>query len=211
MTGLETGIVRAACRLACVAVVAVGSGFASAAPKQGDATEAIRRANVRLGELLSSGAAPGSVAERDVAARLAVALRSVLDVGGLARRALAQHWGAMSQAERDDLVGTLQKLVERSYLDELRSHLAYEVDYTGETPQGEDVVVTTIVKAKRSGRTEKVAIDYLVHRDGERWRIEDVVVDDSSMVRNYRSQFNRIIAKEGVGGLLQRMHKKLRD
>jgi len=36
----------------------------------------------------------------------------------------------------------------------------------------------------------------------------DVVIDDVSMVRNYRKQFHDIIGKEGFDGLMSRLVKR---
>jgi ABC-type transporter MlaC component len=47
-----------------------------------------------------------------------------------------------------------------------------------------------------------------MHKDGT-WKTSDVVTDDVSMLENYRNQFNKIIGKEGVPGLIARMKKKL--
>ena len=41
----------------------------------------------------------------------------------------------------------------------------------------------------------------------EGWRIVDITVDGVSTVENYRSSFNRVIAKDGVEGLIQRLEK----
>jgi len=45
-----------------------------------------------------------------------------------------------------------------------------------------------------------------MQRQGETWRIVDIVVDDVSTVENYRSSFNRIIKKEGMDGLIARLN-----
>ena len=37
---------------------------------------------------------------------------------------------------------------------------------------------------------------------GERWMVYDVITDELSLVRNYRTQFQRIISGQGYDGLL---------
>ena len=34
----------------------------------------------------------------------------------------------------------------------------------------------------------------MLTKDGKRWVVEDIVIDEVSLVENYREQFNRIIA-----------------
>jgi phospholipid transport system substrate-binding protein len=53
-----------------------------------------------------------------------------------------------------------------------------------------------------------MSIDYVLHQSDSAWRVFDLVTDGVGLVQNYRSQFNKVIAKEGVAGLLERMRKK---
>ena len=68
--------------------------------------------------------------------------------------------------------------------------------------------VATEVRSAKSGRKQTMSIDYVLHENANAWRVFDLVTDGVGLVENYRSQFNKIIAKEGVTGLLDRMRKK---
>ena len=46
-------------------------------------------------------------------------------------------------------------------------------------------------------------------RVGNEWKVVDVATDGVSMVENYRSQFNRIITRDGWDELLTRMQRRL--
>jgi phospholipid transport system substrate-binding protein len=185
----------------------LSAGVAQAKP--GPASEAIRSANSRMRELLSAQAAPGSPAERRVATRVTTELRGLFDIGDLARRALVDHWDKMTPAQRTELVDTLRLIVERNYISQLRTNLEYEIDYRGEEPQGDEIVVKTAIKARRSGRPIEIPVEYVLHQKDGQWRAYDVITDGVSLLKNYRSQFNRIIAREGPSGLIQRMKAKL--
>lgn len=174
-------------------------GTASAGP----ATDAIRNANQRVRELLSTKG------DAKAASKITHELRDLFDIGDLAKRALADHWQEMSPSQRTQLVDTLRMIVERSYIAQLKSNLSYEVAYQGEEPKGGDVLVKTVIKAERSGRPVEIPVEYLLHPEGSGFRAYDVVTDDVSILKNYRSQFNRIIAKDGVDGLIKRMKAKL--
>ena len=41
------------------------------------------------------------------------------------------------------------------------------------------------------------------------WVVEDIVIDEVSLIDNYREQFNRIILKDGYRALLQKMADRL--
>lgn len=173
------------------------------------ATEEIRNANEKVRELLSTQVERGSDAERKNASKITHELRDLFDIGDLAKRALVDHWQEMTPAQRNSLVDTLRSIVERNYIAQLRSNLSYQTVYNGEEKQGDDVVVKTTIKAQRGGRPVEIGVDYRLRPEGNGWRVYDVVTDDVSILKNYRSQFNRIIGKEGIDGLIRRMKAKL--
>jgi ABC-type transporter MlaC component len=67
------------------------------------------------------------------------------------------------------------------------------------------------VRTKVIVPAENVDIDLnykLRVHDGE-WKIYDVIVDEASLVANYKYQFNSIITKHGYDELVSRMTRKL--
>ena len=58
----------------------------------------------------------------------------------------------------------------------------------------------------KGGRVD-IPVEYRVKRSNGEWRIYDLVVNNISMVRSYRVQFKEVIAKEGLGGLVNKLDK----
>jgi phospholipid transport system substrate-binding protein len=166
------------------------------------ATKTIQKANERLRELLAKK-------ETGIEAKVASELRGLFDIGDLTQRALVDHWAKMTVPQREAIVGTLRDIVEKNYLGQLKNNLEYEIGYVSEEPKGSDVIVKTVIKAKRQGRPIEIPVDYVLRQTKDGWRAYDVITDGVSILDNYRSQFNKIIAKEGVDGLIARMKKKL--
>jgi phospholipid transport system substrate-binding protein len=50
-----------------------------------------------------------------------------------------------------------------------------------------------------------------VRLKGDQWLVYDVVVEEVSLVSNYRSSYNEIIRQEGFDGLLVRLEDKIRE
>ncbi len=187
---------------ALAATLLLTTGLASA--QKSSATDAIRNANSRVRELLSTKGDTDKIAPR-----VTTELRGLFDIGDLARRALVDHWDKMTAAQRNELVETLRLIVERNYISQLRTNLTYEIAYTGEDASGDDKIVKTVIKAQRSGRPIEIPVDYVLHAEGGGWKAYDVVTDGVSLLKNYRSQFNRIISREGYDGLIKRMKSRL--
>ncbi len=204
-------VLRSTRLLLAVALVAGLSSVALAqgeVPREGDGTRTVRAANESVKDLLQQKAAPGSPAEKKLAAQVTRSVRDFLDIDTLGKRALRDHWDKISAGQRRDFLENLRGLVEANYIKALRANVDYEVKYLGETPQGEQLLVKTEVVAKRNGRPRSISIDYVLTREGKAWRAFDVVTDGVGLVDNYRAQFNKIIAKDGMSGLLDRMRKK---
>jgi phospholipid transport system substrate-binding protein len=175
---------------------------------EGAATASVRKANQTLSDLLRKKAAPGSAEEKALTKEVTSKLSSFLDVDELGRRALKDHWSKLNDEQKKEFSKLLRELVEANYLKALRSQLEYQVTYVGESAKDSGVSVATEVRSTKGARKQAMSIDYVLHENASAWRVFDLVTDGVGLVENYRSQFNKIIAKEGVSGLLDRMRKK---
>jgi len=185
--------------------------FSLAAPAfaaDGPGVAAVRRANESVSALLQQKPEPGSEAEKRLLAQLSTQLQSFLDADELGQRALADHWKSLSAPQRKQFLSLLRELVESNYLKAMRSNLSYEVRYLKEEEKDGSRWVSTEIHLERNGRPESISVDYALRKEGESWRAFDLVTDGVGLVENYRAQFNKIIAKEGFSGLIERMRKK---
>ena len=42
-----------------------------------------------------------------------------------------------------------------------------------------------------------------MHPDGDSWKVADLLIDDVSLIRNYRKMFNKEIKQEGLVGFIK--------
>ena len=181
---------------------------ATPAAADGPGAKVVRKANDTLSALLRQKVAPKSDAEKRLSAEIRTKLDGFLDVDELGQRALVDHWASLSAAKKKQFKVLLRSLVEANYVRALRSNLDYEVRYLGETAQAGVLRVSTELHLRRKDRPEVIAVDYLLRAERGSWRAFDLVTDGVGLVENYRAQFNKVIAKEGILGLLERMGKK---
>jgi phospholipid transport system substrate-binding protein len=174
----------------------------------GPATATVRQANDTLHSLLRRKVTPGSPEEKQQASEVTAKLQNFLDVDELGRRAMRDQWSKLKPAQQAEFSKLLREIVEGHYLRALRSELDYDVAYLGEKPQGDDASVSTELRVTRKGKKQVISVDYTLRHDKGAWRVFDIVTDGVGLVENYRAQFNQVIAKEGVEGLLTRMRKK---
>jgi len=72
----------------------------------------------------------------------------------------------------------------------------------GDSVDGDRATVRSRVS---SGGSAETAVDYRLLRRGDRWIVYDVVVENVSLVGNYRTQFEKIMRNGGYPALVQRL------
>jgi phospholipid transport system substrate-binding protein len=127
------------------------------------------------------------------------------DFAEMARRSLGAPWRRLTLPQRQQFVELFTDLLREAYVADIESYKGEKVLYTRETQEEEYAVVQTIV---RSPEGTEYTFDYRLHlMDGE-WRVYDVVVENVSIVNNYRSQFARVINKSSYEGLIAALREK---
>jgi phospholipid transport system substrate-binding protein len=177
--------------------------------KTGPGTASVKAANDKISTLLKQKPAAGSKEEKELATKVTTSVRDFLDIDELGKRAMVDQWAKLTPAQQTEFLTTLRSLIEDNYVRGLRANLQYTVDYTGETTDKDgNVIVTTTINTKRKNRTMKISIDYVLKKDGDKLKAWDVKTDGVGLVENYRTQFNKIVEKEGFAGLIAKMKKK---
>ena len=175
----------------------------------GPGTQVVKQANEKISALLKQKAAPGSAEEKDLAAKVTTSVRDFLDIDELGKRAMVDQWTKLKPDEQTEFLNTLRSLIEDNYVRGLRANLEYSVEYTGEsTDKDGNVIVTTEIHTKRHGRPYNIEVDYVLKKEGDKWKAWDVKTDGVGLVENYRQQFDKIIEKDGFKGLIAKMKKK---
>ena len=130
------------------------------------------------------------------------------DFKEMSRRSLGPNWSRLTPKQQDEFVDVFKDLLEKAYLGRIESYNKERFIYINETidePYAE--VRSKIVTSKG----EEFSINYRLRQTGGMWKIYDVVVEDISLVNNYRSQFDRILSKTSYDELIRRMKEKLSD
>jgi phospholipid transport system substrate-binding protein len=126
----------------------------------------------------------------------------IFDVQETARRALGPHWQQRTPQEREEFVQLFADLLERTYIAKIDLFGGERLKFTEEKVDGEHAVVRARVVTKQG--TEVPVEARMLNRTG-RWQIYDVVIENISLVGNYRSQFDRIIRTSSYGELAKRL------
>jgi phospholipid transport system substrate-binding protein len=131
----------------------------------------------------------------------AIALEA-FDVAEAARRTLGPHWPKRTPAERQEFIGLFQGLLERGYLSRIGEYGGESVQYVGERIEGEYATVRALIVTQKG---TQVPVEARVLRQGDRWRMYDVLIENVSLIASYRSQFDRVIRTSSYEELVRRL------
>lgn len=123
----------------------------------------------------------------------------------MGKRSLAKNWRKLSPAEKEEFVNLFAKLLENSYASKIESYKDEQINYVSEVVKGKYAMVKTEVIRKN----DKFGVDYKLLKKGDDWKIYDFIIEGVSMVRNYRSQFSKIIHKDSFAKLMEKLSEKV--
>ena len=126
----------------------------------------------------------------------------------MAKRSLGFHWRQLSPEERQEYITLFTNLLERSYAGKIGLYEGETVVFIREAVEDNYARVDSKIIDKKG---EEYSVDYKLLRTNGDWRIYDVVVENISLVNNYRSQFNRVISNSSYENLIKRINEKLKE
>jgi phospholipid transport system substrate-binding protein len=176
------------------------SGLAMA----GEPTDLVRQTTDQVLKILEDPTLQGPAKQADRQERLHQMADRAFDWQEMAKRALARHWRERTPQQQQEFVGLFRNLVEGTYMNRLETATQekQEIQYVGEQLDGTRAAVKTMVLTKRN---QQVPIEYRLHKVDGGWKIYDVLVENISLVNNYRSQFDRVISSSSYNELVQKM------
>jgi phospholipid transport system substrate-binding protein len=126
------------------------------------------------------------------------------DFAVMARESLGNRWNDLNGKE-EEFVSAFTDFVENSYMSTLGSYRGEKVVYDGDWSNGESAEVDTRVVG---GQGTPIKIAYKLYLTGGQWKVYDAVIDDVSVIGNYRSQFARILRAASLEELIQALRAK---
>ena len=181
------------------ALMAVGSSRVAAA---GEPTEAIRSAVNQGVEILSNAKLDNQQERAQVIDRLRQIVYPLFDFNEMSMRSLGANWRRLTPQQQKEFVAVFTALLEKTYADQIDLYNGQKVVYTGETIDGNHAQVDSRIIDKNN---QTYSVVYRLHKTDGKWKIYDVVAENISLVNNYRSQFNRVIARSSFEELLKTM------
>ena len=143
---------------------------------------------------------------------LALAEQKVLphiDFREAAQLAVGRSWNTATPQQQERLVAEFRAMLVRIYSNAIGT-------YRGQTLRVFPVKMApgdteaTVRNQYLSPGKPPVAVDYSMRKTPDGWKVYDIVVENVSLVITYRAEFDQVMRKSGVDGLIKRMSEKNR-
>jgi phospholipid transport system substrate-binding protein len=122
----------------------------------------------------------------------------------MARRSLGKHWPRVPDRQ-SEFVSAFTEFVGNAYLGTISGYKDEKIIFGGERREQNLAEVETKLVPNKG---EPLSVNYRLHLVQGEWKIYDVVIADISLINNYRSQFNRILAKGSFDDLVKQLREK---
>ncbi|HSC57128.1 MAG TPA: ABC transporter substrate-binding protein [Nitrospira sp.] len=126
------------------------------------------------------------------------------DYAEMSKRALAANWTRLTTEQRKEFVDLFKSFLSDRYAGKIEGYSGEKVQYLSERLEGQYAEVRTKLVSSKV----EIPMDYrLINKDG-RWYAYDIIVDGVSLVKNYRSQFDKIIRSGSYEELTTRLRNR---
>lgn len=140
--------------------------------------------------------------------KLEVIYEQMFDEVELSRRTLGGNWNKLNTSQQQEFIQLYRQVLEKAYIDKILSYTNEKIVFPKENMLASNQAE---VQTKVITSSKEIPIFYRVIQKNGAWKVYDVVVENVSLVQNYRSQFNDILGKNKPDQLLEILRKKVKD
>ena len=132
---------------------------------------------------------------------------AVFDFKELSRRTLGREWKKMKPEQQKEFVQLFRELLQGVYADRLLAYSDQKIIFGKETmlKKGRAEVQSFL----QTSDGKKIPLFYRLTDKSGSWKVYDVIIEGVSMVKNYRTQFRQILAKDSPDKLLEILRDKV--
>jgi phospholipid transport system substrate-binding protein len=136
----------------------------------------------------------------------AIVLANV-DFDTLSRLVLARNWSQFSPQQQQEFEREFEGHLSATYGRRLDDYHNEKVAIVGDRrePNGDWTVQTKIL---RGGGSNDIVVDYRLRQSNGQWKMIDFIIEQVSLVANFRSQFQELVSSGGPEHLLQVLREK---
>jgi phospholipid transport system substrate-binding protein len=167
---------------------------------QASATEVLKARDAQIRKALPAENQKLTPAGR---AKLDEVLTRIIDLPAMATASLGRRYEGLTEAQKKKYQKAFADRFKHASESQIDYYRSTTIEYGPEEKVGDDVTVATTLLSKG----EPTPIVYTMRKEPSGWRMVDMTIDGVSTVDNYRSSFAKVMEREGINGLIQRLER----
>ncbi len=134
-------------------------------------------------------------------------VQSYVDFTTMSRLVLARNWSGLDDSKKAEFTEEFKQHLSVVYGRNVETYNDEKVQITGDRDEGRGdwTVQTKILRPQGGG---DILVDYRLRQIDGDWKVIDLIIERVSLVSNYRSQFQDVMANGGIDKLLQLLREK---
>lgn len=131
-------------------------------------------------------------------------INSIFDFHEFSARTVGNSWSSFTPDQQQRFDKAFADLLLTTYLDKINGYNGEKIQYNGEnlSQKGDRAEVQTVVTL---GDGKRVPVSYRMMLKNGKWVVYDVIIENISLIKNYRSQFTEVLVKGTPDQLIERV------
>lgn len=130
-------------------------------------------------------------------------IEPMFDFPLMARLTLKKYWAGLDQEKKERFIELFKKNLKEFYIGTLNLYTDEEIVY--KTPVQGKKKRKVLIPTELVSKGERISMDYKLYKSKNNWKIYDVEIKGTSIIRTYQSQFYHDMRSGTIDDLLQRL------
>ena len=132
----------------------------------------------------------------------------LIDFQKISRMTLGRHWRTATDQQKEEFVKEFREFLFNFYGNAMFNFKDAVIDYKSEVADAEGATVKTLVSYKENGQKKQAKVDYVLIKNGDSWKMIDVVIEGITLTLSYKDSFSQTISAKGIDGLIADLKEK---
>ena len=179
----------------------------SAAQANSPARQALETATNRILDFIKNPDYVNPATRRPIRQQIEDEVLHIFDFGEFSSRTVGPRWRTFTPEQKKAFSDAFADLLISTYINTIDGYNGEQVLYTGEvaSEKGDRVEVRSVITMKDG---KKVPVAYRMLPKNGKWMVYDVLIENISLVKNYRTQFQDILNTDSPENLIARIKAK---
>src|SRR5215470_5013270 len=142
-------------------------------------------------------------------AQIQQVLSQRFDYEAMAQRSLGRHWNDLTPAQQQAFVPLFSSLLAQVHTKRIEKYGGKQksVVFKNESLHADGTASVRVAIVDPGDPTINEGIEYLLQKHNDTWMVYDILMDGSSIITHFRTQFDQIIRQESYAELVRRLEQ----